>query len=148
MQPLSLNSSGGAQSATKNRHRQSHNSCTYSTESFVCRAIKQGPPFYTIDRKGAALKAGATGLTERFFALHLPFDDINSEEHRDFVRFVAAYSFFALVRESDARIRSTFRDRPEMVRVHDSASHAMENDPRWPDLEKLVLEFEPAHLRS
>ena len=87
-------------------------------------------------------------LTESFFALNLPFDSINSEEHRDLVQFVAAYAFFALVREADARIRSSFRDRPEMMRVHESAARAMVADPRWPELENLVLDMEPSHLRS
>jgi hypothetical protein len=112
----------------------------------ACRAIKQGPPYITIERRGAELKEKAVEVTQNFFSLHLPFDNINSEAYRDLVRFIAAYSFFALVRDADARIRSTFEDRPEMVAVHSAAARAMRHDPKWPELEGLVLDIEPSQL--
>lgn len=103
--------------------------------------------YKTIDRRGGELKDKAIEITESFFSLHLPFEDINSEAYRGFVRFVASRSFFALLRKADARIQNSFEHRTEMIDVHEGAYHAMKNDPKWPELESLALDIEPAqHL--
>jgi hypothetical protein len=113
----------------------------------VCRACKQGPAYFAIEHGGQELKEKAVEVTENFFSLHLPFENINSEAYRDLVRFVATYAFFALVRDSDVRIKSTFEDRAELIAVHDAAARAMRNDPKWPELESLVFEIVPATLQ-
>jgi hypothetical protein len=102
--------------------------------------------YYTIELKGDEFREKAVNVTEKFFSLHLPSEDINSDAYRDFARFVATHTFFALVREADSRISSKFEERPEMIAVRDAAARAMANHPKWPELESLVLAIKPAKL--